>query len=392
MPEDLKILLVDNNGPFLTYLSKVVAQTEGAKVVETASNGRIAIAKIMQHQVDLVLLEMDLPLMDGLETLGRLRKSHPTVGVVMMSGALTEKSERVVRALKMGALDFISKSGIEATETGALTLRRRLLPILGLLRARKSSSLTRNLLDERTVASETPSERHDPIQPSPVVDAPPTAPSLESGSPRVPVANPRLDMIAIGVSTGGPEALARLIPSLPGDLGIPLLLVQHMPANMTASLADNLNRKSALQVREAVHGEELLPDVVYLAPGGKHMLVVRERTARNPAGVRRIRLTVDPPVNSCRPSVDVLFQSIAETSDGSTLAVIMTGMGNDGMQGVRMLKRKGCYCLTQSEESCIVYGMPRAVVEAGLSDETLGLDRMAPRIVDLVRSPRLRVQ
>jgi two-component system chemotaxis response regulator CheB len=159
-----------------------------------------------------------------------------------------------------------------------------------------------------------------------------------------------------------------------------------MPAALTASLAESLDGKSALRVREAVDGEEVLPDTVYLAPGGRHMIISQKKAGPAVPASRKIRLTDDPPVNSCRPSADVLFRSLPGAYDGGIMAVIMTGMGNDGREGVRFMKRQACYCLTQTEDSCIVYGMPRAVDDAGLSDERVPLDLMADRIVDLLMS------
>jgi len=194
----------------------------------------------------------------------------------------------------------------------------------------------------------------------------------------------RIDVVGIGVSTGGPNALAELIPRLPADLPVPILLVQHMPPVFTASLAEHLDQKSGLSVREARDGEQVLPGRVYIAPGGRHMVVRRLPDAEHPI----VGLNENPPENSCRPSVDVLFRSMAAQYDGNMLAVVMTGMGNDGCEGVRAMKRRGCLCLTQSEASCIVYGMPLSVDEAGLSDEQVPLDRLADRIVHLVRKGR----
>ena len=385
MADNLKILIADNNGTYRAFLSKVVAQTAGAEVADTASDGRMAVAKLRTKTVDLILLEMGLPFMDGLKILEHVRECHPRVGVVIVSAAGSDDKARIIQALQMGALDFISKSDLEVSDDGALVLRRRLMALMGLFRARRGASLVKSLSSERSSATNIPltQEAQKPAQPA---QAPPTKMGQpEVGVPKPMITNSKVQVVALGVSTGGPNALAQLIPLLPGDLGVPLLLVQHMPAGMTASLADSLNRKSALPVREAVDGEEVLPDRAYLAPGGKHMIVTREKTAGASYGSKRIRLTSGPPVNSCRPSADVLFQTVAEVYDGTILAVLMTGMGNDGTEGVRALKRKGCYCLAQTQETCVVYGMPRSVIEAGLSDEQVDLDHMAQRITKLIR-------
>jgi two-component system chemotaxis response regulator CheB len=194
--------------------------------------------------------------------------------------------------------------------------------------------------------------------------------------------------VAIGVSTGGPNALVQLIPLLPADFPVPVLLVQHMPPMFTASLAEHLDQRSQVRVREATHGEPVLPGQVLIAPGGRHMVVRRLSDAASGETRLIAGLNDAPPENSCRPSVDVLFRSLAAHLEGNILAVVMTGMGNDGLEGVRALKRRGCACLTQSEASCVVYGMPLAVDEAGLSDEQVALERLAARIVHWVRKSR----
>ncbi|MBP1627983.1 MAG: hypothetical protein H6Q00_2458, partial [Holophagaceae bacterium] len=196
----------------------------------------------------------------------------------------------------------------------------------------------------------------------------------------------QIEVVGIGVSTGGPNALTEVIPHLPADFPVPVLVVQHMPPSFTASLADHLDRRSPLRVCEAREGERIEVGNVYIAPGGKHMVVRRHEIPGTNTFQRIIGLNENPPENSCRPSVDVLFRSLAAHYEGSVAAVIMTGMGNDGCEGVRTLKRRGCRCLTQSAETCVVYGMPMAVDEAGLSDEQVPLDLLAQRLVRLVRN------
>jgi two-component system chemotaxis response regulator CheB len=179
--------------------------------------------------------------------------------------------------------------------------------------------------------------------------------------------------------------LVELIPMLPSDLDVPVLVVQHMPPLFTASLAEHLSRKSRIIVREAVDGESITPGKVLIAPGGKHMVVRSRSDAASGKQERFVGLNEEAPENSCRPSVDVLFRSMAAHYGGNMLAVIMTGMGSDGCEGVRAMKRRGCHCLTQSEDTCVVYGMPLAVDEAGLSDERVPLELLATRITRLVK-------
>ena len=197
----------------------------------------------------------------------------------------------------------------------------------------------------------------------------------------------RIDVLGVGVSTGGPNALAEVVPHLPPDLGIPVLVVQHMPPVFTKSLADGLAKKSMLPVREARDSDPIEPDTVLIAPGGRHMVVRTELDAATGERRRRVGVNDSPRENGCRPSVDVLFRSLAAQYGGNMLAVVMTGMGSDGREGVRAMKRRGCYCLTQTEASCVIYGMPQAVDTAGLSDESVALEHLGSRITEITRKP-----
>ncbi len=390
MVEDLKILIIENNNDYRSFLSKVIANIDGAEISDAVSNGRHALARLKQAPVDLVLLQMEIPAMEGVKTLEKLRESCPETGVIAISASNLENPEDAANAVQMGALDFISGFGMDLGESGALSLRRRLMTLMGLYRARRNSRQAKQLHQEHLPMPKFETSRN----PQPLILQPQitlqTELKAEQQSPKSIATNQRIELLAIGVSTGGPNALAQLIPLLPADLGVPLLIVQHMPAVLTASLAQSLNKKSALYVHEAVDGEEVLPNVAYVASGGCHMTVASERASGGSSGKRRIQLTSDPPVNSCRPSVDVLFHSLAKAYRGTVLAVIMTGMGSDGMKGVLALKQNNCYCMAQTEETCVVFGMPRAVVEAGLSDEQVPLHNMACRIVELVRGQDLK--
>ncbi|SPF38214.1 Chemotaxis response regulator protein-glutamate methylesterase [Syntrophobacter sp. SbD1] len=390
MLEDLKILLIESTDGYRSFLLKVIANIDGVELTDTVSNGRHALAKLKQAPVDLVLLQMESLAMTGVTILETLRESYPETGVIAISASDSANPEDAANVVQMGALDFISGFGMDLSEGGALSLRRRLMTLIGLYRARRNSRLAKQLHQEHLPMPklETSGIPQPRILQSEM--APRNGVKAAEQSPKSLATNKRIDLLAIGVSTGGPNALAQLIPLLPADLGIPLLIVQHMPAIMTASLAESLNKKSAMNVREAADGEEVLPNVAYVASGGFHMTVASERTPGGSSVKRRIQLNSDPPENSCRPSVDVLFRSLAHAYCGTVLAVIMTGMGSDGMKGVLALKQNKCYCISQTEETCVVYGMPRAVVEAGLSDEKIPLHNMACRIMELVRGQDLK--
>lgn len=188
------------------------------------------------------------------------------------------------------------------------------------------------------------------------------------------------EMVLIGVSTGGPNALAQVLPAIPATLGVPILVVQHMPPVFTQSLAESLATKCSLKVREAAHQDRIESNTVYIAPGGKQM-----RVAVAPGGVKVVEITDDPPENNCKPAVDYLFRSVANRFPGRAMAVILTGMGNDGTLGLRLLRRNGCYSIAQDESSCVVFGMPKAAIDAGVVDAVLPLESIAARIVSSVR-------
>jgi two-component system chemotaxis response regulator CheB len=189
------------------------------------------------------------------------------------------------------------------------------------------------------------------------------------------------EIVTIGISTGGPNALARMMPMLPGDLGVPIVIVQHMPPVFTKSLANSLNAKCALTVKEAQDGEAIQANVAYIAPGGKQMKLVASHDGLN----RLIKLTNDPPENSCKPSADYLFRSVADYYVGRATAIIMTGMGSDGTKGLQVLKQKGALIIGQDEATCVVYGMPKAPAEQGLTDVVVPLDKIAVEIVKTVK-------
>jgi len=367
----LKVLIVDDTVVYRRILSDVIEAFEDTVLVGSAPHGRLALTKLEVEPVDLVLLDVEMPEMSGLETLRHIRRLYPQTGVVMISGANSASASYTMEALAQGALDFVRKpDGVDA-EANRNELKDLLRPLLRHMRTRK------NLRIQPDTGAKAPGTAPAPARP-----VPPPAPSAAPARARQVNRPTRFDVVGIGVSTGGPNALAEVIPLLPADLKVPVLLVQHMPPLFTASLADHLAQRSKVPVHEAREGETVLSGHVYIAPGGKHMVIRRA----GEAGQLIIGLNENPPENSCRPSVDVLFRSLAAQYEGNLLAVIMTGMGSDGCEGVRAMKRKGCHCLTQTEDTCVVYGMPMAVDEAGLSDEKVPLSRLAARITHLVQT------
>ena len=274
-----------------------------------------------------------------------------------------------LKALELGAFDFISKPQTGTMEENRVFIKNALTPILEAFSRWKKIPRPAVTHDSRSSAGRRPRLFHGA--------------SGRLGPPKAAAAVmwSKSSVVAIGISTGGPNALAEMMPKLPADLGVPLLIVQHMPPVFTRSLARSLNSKCAIEVREARDGESLAPSVALIAPGGKQMKV-----AAGAEGVSRIiKLTDDPPENSCRPSVDYLFRSVAHHYVGRATGVIMTGMGSDGTLGLKLMKRNGARIIAQDEATCVVYGMPKGPVDAGIVDAVAPLHRIAAEIVKTVK-------
>jgi two-component system, chemotaxis family, protein-glutamate methylesterase/glutaminase len=346
-------------------------------VVGAAADGKIALQKVELLRPDLLTLDLEMPNIDGLEVLRRLRASGSDVGVIMLSAFTTEGAHVTLEALKMGAFDFVVKPSRGDLATNAEMLRRQLaqrIEAFGVARE------IRSILHSRSpsIAPEASRAPAAGYAPAPDARGRTTGYPPVTASPSV-VDRPSVDkfeVIALGVSTGGPQALMNMLPQLPADLAVPVLIVQHMPPVFTRSLADDLNSHCALRVCEAANGQAIMPGTIFIAPGGKQMKV--ELVDGWPV----VCLTDDPPVNSCRPSVDYLFRSVADVYGGRAISVLMTGMGNDGAAGCRLLHRLGAPILAQNEASCVVFGMPREPIMEGIA-RAIPLENMAHEIVRL---------
>jgi len=381
----LEILAVDDSATFRMILSRAVKGHAQSNLAGTANDGEAALSFLRSHpEVKLILLDVSMPVLDGLETLRRLRKEHPGVDAVMLSGVDKSQTAMTMQALSLGALDFVPKPQGENPAESFQQLQKALYPLFDMTRERKvlKAAIPRR---PTTALAPTPSL----LRPAPSAPVPRRPNPPETVLPKS-IAIPRsrsisgVDVIALGVSTGGPNALQVVIPNLPADLPVPIVAVQHMPPLFTASLAERLARDSKIKVVEAQEGMELQPRTMYLAPGGFHL------TLRKLEGKVKAHLTETAPVNSCRPSVDVLFQSVEEVYGARVLSVILTGMGSDGAQSVASLRSKGAYSLIQDEATSVVWGMPGAVAATGNADEILPLPAIAGRIAQIVmeRSPR----
>lgn len=358
----IKTLVVDDSVAYRKIITDIIATIPEIDLLGTAPAGSVALKKISQTTVELVFLDVHMPEMNGVETLKQIRTQFPDVIVVMMSSISSRNTNDTIEALQSGAIDFIRKpDGADHTQN-ILQLKNDIASVITFVELR---------INTRSIGNKKPGLPNSSILQTPEIL------SQKSYS----IHQSTFGVCVIGVSTGGPEALSKLIPQLPEKFPLPILLVQHMPPLFTNSLAESLNKKSKLRIIEAPENEVITPGTVYIAPGGKHM-VVRSHESKLVIGHNSA-----PPENSCRPSVDVLFRSVANFyGEQGVLALVLTGMGADGCSGMRTLKRTKCFCITQSESSCVVYGMPRAVDEAGLSDISLPIEAIAPEMINITNS------
>ena len=355
-----RVLVVDDSVVFRRAVSQALSGIEGIEVVGVASNGRLALNQIAALQPDLVTLDVEMPEVDGIEVLRKARAAGERAGFLMLSVRTRRGSELTMRALELGAFDFLPKpEGGGTGESGIEELRTMLAPLI------RAWELQREGRSE---------VRSQPRAPAAVL------PGAALPTLKRPATQPGSRFVLIGVSTGGPVALARLLPAIPPDLGAPIFIVQHMPAMFTAALAASLSAKCAIRVKEAADGEVAEPNCAYLAPGGRHM-----KLAPGDSGQIVLNLSDDPPENHCRPAVDYLFRSAALHFPGRAVAAILTGMGCDGTAGLKMLKRTGCLAVAQDEASCVVFGMPKEAIQAGVVDCVASLEQIAVTLTRWVR-------
>lgn len=350
-----RILLVDDAVVVRKVVSQVISHEPDLEVAATAANGRLGLAKFTNLKPDLVLLDIEMPEMDGLETVRELRKVDSRVPIIMFS-TLTERGASVtLEALAVGATDYVTKPSNFDGAANLDTISRELIPKIRAL-------------------------CHLPWTQSAAALIAKPVPSIVTIPARL-VAPAKI--VVIGVSTGGPDALARLLPLLPAQFPVPLLIAQHMPPIFTAMLASRLAAKSKFPVRECVSGEPLSPGCAVIAPGDFHMIIEREN------GVVALKTHQGPRENFCRPSVDVLFRSVAPVYRERTLAIVLTGMGQDGLNGCELLRNYGARVYVQDESSSVVWGMPGFVAKAGLAEKILPLSQIASEIV---RATTLQVE
>ncbi|MDR3775161.1 MAG: chemotaxis response regulator protein-glutamate methylesterase [Terracidiphilus sp.] len=373
-----RILIVDDSAVMRSLLRSVVSADPALEVAGTAADGASALSTLASLSPDLILLDVEMPVMDGLLTLRELRRRGHKMPVIMCS-AVTQRGAKVtLEALASGASDYVAKpSGQANREAATRALSQDLGPKIHALTCQYPSPLPGPL----------PGSQQGP-QLSGVF------PGLPQRSPLVPALAPFLRqqaisispaVLAIGVSTGGPAALDALLPLLPANFPLPVLIVQHMPELFTRIFAERLNGRCKLRVREAAEGEPVCPGTIAIARGNWHMEVLAAARIGAPP---TLHLTQGPLENHCRPAVDVLFRSVAAVYGKGALAVVLTGMGSDGLLGCRIVREHGGAVLAQDQASSTVWGMPGAVTNAGLAHKVLALNDIAPEILRLVSRTR----
>jgi two-component system, chemotaxis family, protein-glutamate methylesterase/glutaminase len=360
--KSLKVLVVDDTIVYRKIVGDILSEIPGIEVVGTANNGKIALSKIASLKPDLITLDIEMPEMNGIEVLAHIKKEQLDVGAIIVSTLTHEGGAMTISALELGAFDFIPKPESGTTEENRTAIKEILVPMLKAFRRRQDikNILKRGALTKIKHVPEKEDNKRIPEQSN--------------------LRKEKSEIITIGVSTGGPRALAHILPMIPKDIGVPILIVQHMPPIFTRSLARSLNSKCAIHVKEAEDGEVLKANTIFLAPGGKQMKV----SAAADGHSRMVRITDDPPENSCKPSVDYLFRSIAAYYMGRATGIIMTGMGSDGTLGSKLMKENGSVIIAQDEVSCTVFGMPREVINAGHADIVVPIDRIVETVMNTI--------
>jgi two-component system chemotaxis response regulator CheB len=349
----VKVLIVDDSAFMRNALSNMLSSDHEIKIIGTARDGLEAIEKVESLNPDIVTMDVEMPRMDGIAALKHIMERNP-VPVIMVSSLTMEGAKVTLDALDLGAVDFIPKN-LSDLSINIVKIREILID--------KIKNLARKGIVKKRIR---PATAPRPIE-------------IPKSMPVRTTSERRINVVAIGTSTGGPKALQDIIPKLPKDFPVPILIAQHMPPNFTGPFAERLNQLSQIEVREANEGDVLKPGLALVAPGRGHMRVKRPRGLETVIAVSENKEDF-----IYRPSVDALMSSVAEFFPGRSLGVILTGMGNDGLRGLSDLKKSGGRIFAQNEETCVVYGMPKAVVDAGIADKVLPIEEMAGEIVNSV--------
>jgi len=353
-PDIARIMICDDSVVIRGAIARLVGREPSIRIVSRVANGAAALEALKTEPVDVVILDIEMPVMDGMTALPLLLKASPGLKIIMASTLTTRGANIAMQALRLGAADYVPKPSASAVAGDQAFGAELIAKIRGLARLKNG-----------------PAAR--------------TPPSAVGEQPLVLRPAPRLTprLLAIGSSTGGPNALFALVQSLPPRIGIPIVLTQHMPASFTPILAEHIHKLGVLPCAEATDGAMLQPGHILLAPGDRHMLVHRSDKSR-PDGALSIRLTQTAPENFCRPSVDPMLRSACEAVDGRVLVVMLTGMGQDGLAGSRQIVEAGGALIAQDEATSVVWGMPGAVARAGLAHAVLPLPQLGQKILSMI--------
>jgi two-component system chemotaxis response regulator CheB len=352
----IKVVVVDDSAFMRKALSTMLAKDAEIEVVATARDGEEGLEMIRLHQPDVVTMDIEMPRMDGLTALRHVMMEMPRP-VLMVSSLTTEGAEATLKAMELGAVDFIPKQ-LSKVSLDIVKIEDELRAKVKLIARRRLGHLTRSSLAARGRPGAAAQAGERPARPA----------SRPSGAPT-------RDLVAIGVSTGGPPAVQKVLAALPQDFPAGILIAQHMPAAFTGPFAKRLDGVCRITVKEAEDGERLQHGVAYVAPGGKHLRIDQKVSRID------VRVVEEPREALYKPSASVLFDSVASGVGRRGLGVVLTGMGSDGLDGMRTLKAKGGRALAQSDSTCVVYGMPKAIVDAGLADEIVDIDDMGEAIL-----------
>jgi len=377
--DEIQVLIVDDSALMRNLIGRMVEDTPGLVICEKAMNGIFALQKIARTEPDIIILDLEMPEMNGIEFLRERKKRGIDIPVVILSSLAAKGAEITMEALSLGASDFVQKPSGSVSEDIHVVkdvIIEKLFGYGGSYRRMKG----KKLLSPDEYQPKTPSAKVSDIA---VHFKLATAPQTTPAAPPAQVRKPgKTEIVAIGISTGGPDALRVVFSKIDGDLKVPIVVVQHMPAGFTLEFARSLDRVCPLDVKEAEDGDDLIPGRILIAQGNKHLEVEKK------AGSHKARLSDSPLVSGHRPSADVLFASVAMNYGNNALGVIMTGMGRDGAQHLGTIFREGGMTLGQDEASAVVYGMPRVAYELGHVMEQVSLENMARRICDVVKTPR----
>ncbi|GAA0483260.1 chemotaxis response regulator protein-glutamate methylesterase of group 1 operon [Paractinoplanes deccanensis] len=387
----ISVLVVDDSVVVRRLIVDALGGAENIEVVGTASNGQLAQAKIDQLKPDVITMDIEMPQMDGIAAVRELRKRHKHIPVIMFSTLSASGATATLEALSAGATDYVTKpSNVGSVNESIAAVRNELVPKIYALAGKKRPGTAPPGAPARPAA---PAPLRPGTRPGAApqrAGLPPSGPGRPAAPAGPPGARPakrataggRIDILCIGSSTGGPDALTKVLQGLPSDFPVPIVVTQHMPPVFTKMFAERLDRSTPLRVVEAGDGMELTAGWAYIAPGDNHLVFHRRGTAT------LTQLSGAPPENSCRPAVDVMFRSVAALYGASAYATVLTGMGHDGRGGAKVLRDAGAEVLAQDEATSVVWGMPGAVVQAGLADEILPLDRIAAHLVNRIKSGR----